>query len=119
VTGTFTLICFAWIFFRAAGLGDALYIASRVLTGYGGVVAPGGLVATFSALGMGRTELGIALLSILALEAVHIIQLRVGMSVFLADIPAWFRWALYYGLVGSMIYYGAFTHSSDFIYFQF
>ena len=30
---TFAFVCFAWIFFRAGSLSDAILIASRILTG--------------------------------------------------------------------------------------
>ena len=32
---TFGLVCFAWIFFRAANISDALYIAGNLFTGWG------------------------------------------------------------------------------------
>lgn len=36
---TFGLVCFAWIFFRAASIPDAFYITSHLFSGWGGFVS--------------------------------------------------------------------------------
>ena len=42
-----------------------------------------------------------------------------GVTGLLATRPAWQRWTVYYGLVGSMIFLGAYYATVQFIYFQF
>jgi D-alanyl-lipoteichoic acid acyltransferase DltB (MBOAT superfamily) len=109
---TFHLVCFAWIFFRASSMTDALYIVSHLFvlpdSGQGFGIPIGSLY-----------ELEIAVSAILIMELVHLFQ-NCGYSVnqFIIQRGIWMRWAAYYGITFSILLFGKFG-STEFIYFQF
>ena len=107
---TFHLVAFAWVFFRAGSLPDALMILQRmaqppwkfpILTQHFGV-----------------PDLMISAAAILALEAVQLLQLRGGAVAFLERRPLWVRWPAYYALIFAIVLYAQ-QGQKDFIYFQF
>jgi D-alanyl-lipoteichoic acid acyltransferase DltB (MBOAT superfamily) len=114
VAVTFGLTCYAWIFFRAHSISDALYInraiASAVLDplrGAGYVLAP-----------MPLGEVLLAVAAVAFMEIVHLFQRKRGMRAMLSERPAWFRWAVYYALAAAILLAGQFGER-QFIYFQF
>jgi D-alanyl-lipoteichoic acid acyltransferase DltB (MBOAT superfamily) len=110
---TFHLVVFAWIFFRANSLSDALYVVTHLfdgltlnMAGYG--IMPGGVY-----------EMSIALLALLILEAVHVMQARTeGFGAFLRRQPSWVTWPAYLSVCTVIIAFGKFG-LQEFIYFQF
>jgi alginate O-acetyltransferase complex protein AlgI len=102
---TFSLTCFAWIFFRAANIGDALEYIAGFWTNQ--------LLPSNNLVNLDRTFILILFLFIL-LEWLF----RNGMPEFVRNKHAAFRLALYYGLVILIVFFGAFG-SEEFIYFQF
>lgn len=108
---TFHLVCFAWIFFRANSLGDALYIVTHLFSGieisrgYG--LEVGGLYG-----------LSIIVGAIALMEIVHLLQQQQSMREMLAAKPIWVRWGVYYALVISILMFGKFG-ITEFVYFQF
>jgi D-alanyl-lipoteichoic acid acyltransferase DltB (MBOAT superfamily) len=118
---TFNIISFAWIFFRANNLSDALYITTHLTTGLGETLA-----------NLYRPDIFAQniLIGIKKLEFVLIICL-IGFTFFtdwlqksreIGDLlfhrPAWFRWPAYYLLIFSILILGIFGES-QFIYFRF
>jgi D-alanyl-lipoteichoic acid acyltransferase DltB (MBOAT superfamily) len=103
---TFALVCLAWVFFRAADVGDAWQIVTRILR-----LAPasGRPVALDSKVGF------LALVPVvMALEAIN---RRGGLVGRIERLPAISRYALYAALVyGTILFRGV---SAQFIYFQF
>lgn len=110
MTVTFALVAFAWIFFRAETIADALYIATHLLSG----LSPTGLFD----LGLSRLEFGIAVAALVVLFGVEFLQRHGSLRERLARQPVWVRWAAYYALVMSILLLGNFTQQT-FIYFQF
>ena len=114
---TFGLVSFAWIFFRATSLADALYIASHLFDNLG-------IVTNFQALensvllGLGRTGFAIALLAIIGMELVQLVQRGGSVRAQLARQPALVRWSAYYLLIIVTLIFGVYG-SRQFIYFQF
>jgi D-alanyl-lipoteichoic acid acyltransferase DltB (MBOAT superfamily) len=116
---TFSLTCFAWIFFRANSLTDAFYIVKYSLTG---------LIADAHALlssqqinlniGLTRTQLLTVLAAILLMEAVHLFQYRTGLNRWISEKPVYIRWSLYYAALFIIFFFGVFENR-QFIYFQF
>jgi alginate O-acetyltransferase complex protein AlgI len=106
---TFTLVCFAWIFFRANTFSDALYVIKHIVTD---VPRRGFLV------GMGRPRFAILALSISLMEIVQVIQRRKDILALLASQPSWIRWTIYYCLILAILLFGQFG-KKQFIYFQF
>jgi len=127
---TFIMVCFAWIFFRAHSLSDALYISGNIFTGLGpflgsiytgllrGDLLHSVILPEVRALGYSGYEFSVAIGSIAFLETVHVLQRHGGIRHMLAGRPLILRWALYYALVGSIVIFGKFGFE-EFIYFRF
>jgi len=115
---TFTLICFAWIFFRAKDLGDGWYIATHLFSGFAEVFSPGYVRRTIESLGTSKNDVWVAVGAICVLEAVHLLQRRGRVRDQLARLPAWVRWTGYYALIAAIVVYGVFGRNA-FIYFEF
>jgi alginate O-acetyltransferase complex protein AlgI len=114
---TFGLVSFAWIFFRATSVADALYIVGHLFDNLG-------IITNFQALensvllGLGRTGFTIALLAIIGMELVQLVQRGGSVRAQLARQPALVRWSAYYLLVITILLLGVYG-SRQFIYFQF
>lgn len=108
VVGTFLLVDFAWIFFRAPSLAAA-GTACRAF------VAPG----SFASLGecLRDADLRMALFAVLALELLQLGQRR-GLAVWVRTRPVWVRWPAFWFLLLSIVLFGKFGHE-QFLYFQF
>jgi len=113
IFATFNLVCFAWIFFRAHSLSDAMYIIQHLF------VNLEINVSLFDLMPVGWYDWLIALLAILLLEIVHW-QQRENSSLreVIRRHPVWLRWSLYYGLVIAIFMFGKFE-AGEFIYARF
>ncbi len=109
---TFSLVCFAWIFFRANHFSDALYIVFHLPTGWGG----SGVDAFF--LGRLRFNWSIGVISMGILLLVQLLQGEKGFSHWLSEKQVWVRWPAYYTMILGIVLVGNFG-SKEFIYFQF
>jgi len=108
---TFVLVCFAWIFFRANSLSDAMLLIGQIF-----VWVPGELDWMWSPeysydLFIGWGALGILLL-------VQIFQEGRSLGNWFAQQPGLLRWAMYLILVSIILNFGEFNQQ-QFIYFQF
>lgn len=113
---TFGLICFGWIFFRANSLTDAWYIVTHLFRGWSMLATQSAPKLIFIA---GRPSLFIlCILLLTVLESVHLLERRVDWRTVLKLKPIWFRWAVYYSLVISIMLLGSLS-AEPFIYFQF
>lgn len=115
---TFSLICLAWVFFRAKNINEALYIVTHIFSGLGSMLSFRGLRSNLLGLGFDKFDYLIALISIGFMETVHLLQRHKGVRQMLSERPFWLRWAVYYIIVLSIIFFGVFERS-QFIYFQF
>ncbi|MCB2203773.1 MBOAT family protein [bacterium] len=102
---TFALTCLAWVFFRAATVGDALTYIGNIFSA---------TLFTPPTLAFGYFPL-VALLFLAAewlqRDREHVLQLSG------KRMPAPLRWTLYYGIAALIFYYGG--EPQTFIYFQF
>jgi alginate O-acetyltransferase complex protein AlgI len=130
VTATFGMVTFAWIFFRADSIADALYIITHlhvgVLTFLGNLSSD--LIFNFSLqpltvlaqqLGISAFGLNKIVIAVAVLEAVQLVQRRTG------NLNGWFvrksmgyRWGCYFILLVLIVYWGQYD-IKEFIYFQF
>jgi alginate O-acetyltransferase complex protein AlgI len=113
IFATFNLVSFAWIFFRANSLSDAIYIIGHLF------VNLEMQFSLFDLLPGGVYDWMIAILAILFMETVHIVQRKWGslrQAVRLQ--PVWLRWSIYFGLVIVIFLFGKFE-STEFIYARF
>jgi alginate O-acetyltransferase complex protein AlgI len=118
---TFTLTCYAWVFFRANSISDAVYINRAVASSLihpltvlrssaGGALGRLGPISRYEFL----TVLGV----IGFMELIHFLQRKRGMRAMLAEKPMWLRWSVYYALTFAILLLGEFS-KRQFIYFQF
>lgn len=114
---TFLLVCFAWIFFRANNVSDAIYIINNLFIGLLG----NNLRSFFSMavnLGLSKSEFIISVGSIIVLLIVDLNSFKKDIFASLSKRPLVLRWSVYFALVFSILLFGAFGYT-EFIYFQF
>jgi len=115
----FALAGFAWIFFRANSLSDAVYIVSHSLTGLGNVQEL--LYGNWQHLLFLDTSahvFTVSVCAVLLMEAIHRRQESGSIREEIASWPVWRRWSLYYGFLVLVLVFGQFGEG-QFIYFQF
>lgn len=137
---TFSLVTYAWIFFRANNLSDAINISKGIFGGWGNYLSQARTVL-FEGVGSTRLDLaldsifsvisplttetrGFILITVLALFVLLIVEIKQFRGNFLQDLnlqPAYIRWALYSLIVTITLVFGtAYTGAQrPFIYFQF
>jgi alginate O-acetyltransferase complex protein AlgI len=115
---TFSLVCVAWIFFRAETLDKAWYITTHLF-----VDLPGDVLAAASPAGAGAllSSLVISKYTLLAIAVLLVVDSmlqRRSLAEWLGTSPPAVRWCLYYGF-GFSILLRFTTDAKQFIYFQF
>jgi hypothetical protein len=113
---TFFLVCFAWIFFRANSISDALYIISHLLTGWGSLSIQSFQASSF--FGSLKFHLVVGVVSVGILLLIQRSQGDHRFDVWLSRMPIGLRWAVYYSMVLAILLFGQFG-AKEFIYFQF
>jgi D-alanyl-lipoteichoic acid acyltransferase DltB (MBOAT superfamily) len=116
----FSLISFAWIFFRAKNISDAYYIITHMFKNLinVNVISKNLLIISHGWLKLTGYEIIISILMILFMEAVHLIQRHGSIRRMLSEKPVWVRWSIYFIITYSIIFFGVFDNT-QFIYFQF
>ncbi len=126
---TFHLVCFAWIFFRAESLSDALHVAGNLTTGTFDYAVR--LATNLHSVGGGQGMLEPLLVRqshadfVLAIVgSVFVLVAEGGAGRRWLESPrvaesAALRWAGGYLLVFAIVLFGVFTGARDFIYFRF
>ncbi len=118
---TFILVDFAWIFFRAASVGEAFEYCARIFTQWDPWSLFNGAIYT---LGLDRFEFNVLTVSVMALFLSELVRYFKKQTVadFLSEQCIWFRWAVIFALIFATLVYGIYGikfESSQFIYFQF
>jgi D-alanyl-lipoteichoic acid acyltransferase DltB (MBOAT superfamily) len=140
---TFSLVTFAWIFFRAASLSDALYIVRHLVSGWPSYLAQSWQIvqegfqntatlgpysilnAVFSLLTPlteeSRTVIALTALGLLILIVIEILQYRGNLLEQLHQKPIYLRRIVYASLIAAILILGTSYASVQqaFIYFQF
>jgi alginate O-acetyltransferase complex protein AlgI len=114
---TFFLVCFAWIFFRANTISDAVYIISNLFAGWGRALTVEAL-GNIPFWGPLKFEFIVSLLSIVILLLIQLMERGVNIIDWFSEKPIWVRWPVYYSIILSILLFGNFG-SKQFIYFQF
>jgi D-alanyl-lipoteichoic acid acyltransferase DltB (MBOAT superfamily) len=117
VTITFSLVCFAWIFFRANSINDAFYIVKNIFAS-GHPFSFSQIQAYFTAMKLDIYNTTVIAASIAILGTVHLIQRKHSIREMISNRPGWIRWGLYFGVILSILMFGYF-YNQQFIYFQF
>ena len=117
---TFLLVDFAWVFFRADTLSDAIGILRQLFAGgYLSTLFDGGLYS----LGLSRLDFRLGIFFILVLLAVDVLHERnVRIRDWILRQALWFRWTIYLAAIFTILifgFYGPNYDAAQFIYFQF
>ena len=113
---TFGLTCFAWVFFRAASVDEALHIIGST---FARPVPHDLLPDVLRADGFTKLELAYCSLLILGLMIFEYVSTRVNVPRLIEVQPAWVRWPAYYVGCMAIWLFGISTEAKAFIYFQF
>lgn len=121
IIGTFALTSFAWIFFRAESMSDAVFFLKRMITRINPWSLFDGNLYNF---GMDRIDFHIICVAFFVMIAVDVIRIKKqqDFGVFISKQNLTFRWIVLFLLIlGTIVYgaYGADFDSSQFIYFKF
>jgi len=106
---TFHLVTFAWIFFRANSLSDAILIIKNILLN---------IRLNTADIQLDHSQVFVVLGGILFLLAAQFIHSRINLHTILERQPVYVRWALYYVFIFAIFFFGRFE-TMEFIYFQF
>ena len=114
---TFCLVCFAWIFFRAASATDAFNMIKFMVFNF-----QFHTLLNFSFLHMANGFLNVAIVCVMIviILILNYVQTKPAYSfqTQLNKRPLWVRWAVYYFIVFFILLFGQYGES-QFIYFQF
>jgi len=114
---TFSLVCFAWIFFRANRLSEAFFITTHLFAGVENLFRMDLLRMLWASLPAGAEWIfGVVALGLAEASRFAVRRKRYGETLF--NVPAPLRWAAYYGMMIGILLFGQFE-SKPFIYFQF
>jgi hypothetical protein len=126
---TFSLVSFAWIFFRARDLNQALYIVIHLFDNIGRDIVmliynlnfdyiKHLMIENEKMLGLSLNNWIIMTSAIVVMYFIHELQNKKNINELLESVPVVFRWAIYYVLLIVIFYYAA-QGQEHFIYFQF
>ncbi len=105
---TFNLVCFAWIFFRANSIGDALYICTNMF----------GLKNVPTVFMHDKIALFILIYSMVLILVVSVLRKYQKIIHYFETCPFWMRWICYYALLFTIILCASY-HDVKYIYFKF
>jgi len=114
----FSLMTFAFIFFRGDNLAQSLLAVRRLFVGWGHLMTLGSIQEEFLSIGFSPFLLTRILILICLVEAVEFLQARGPLRPRIAMAPAWVRWGLYYAGVIALVTLAS-PNQNPFIYFQF
>lgn len=119
IIGTFILVDFAWIFFRANTLSDAIGVIRRMFTEFNIWVLFDG---TLYNLGLDNKDFAVGIISIIILLIVDAVRKRSFIRGWLDKQAFWFKLLITYGVIFCILIFGVYGYgynASQFIYFQF
>ena len=114
---TFTLVCFAWVFFRANSISDAFYGLSHMFNGIGSPIQYVEYAARIMKLD--RYDLLVRLLPVALLAVFDIFNKREDVFLSLSRWKPVFRWAIYLTMIWFILFFPGTGGGGEFIYFQF
>lgn len=117
VVVTFLFCTFAWIFFRAGTLSDAIYVITHMFEGIGNVGAYTANI--FTLLGLDKITLIGMVISLMLLAWFDYRSLKGNVLEQLSGKKTWVRWLIYVVFVLFLVFNIPVTSGQEFIYFQF
>lgn len=110
---TFHSVVLAWVFFRAASIGDAVTFLLRLLD-----TRIQQLDLALLTSPIGAADFWIAIIAIGVMLIFEYFLGQENPASFIGKQPTWLRWTMYYSALTTIIFFGVFE-KSPFIYFQF
>ena len=116
VSITFILVVFAWIFFRANNINDAIYVINNILID----------LHDYNNMGMQFRGIGIYFNDLIKCGV--LISVLIAYSLYersddvwkkLQSKPTWLRWSIYYLMIYGILFLAPHSTINNFIYFQF
>ncbi|MCP5106655.1 MAG: MBOAT family protein, partial [bacterium] len=114
---TFGFVTFAWIFFRADSLSDAVYIINHLFTGWSKALNVQGLLASLH-FGLLKKELAVAGAALAVMLLVHLLRKTDSFGEWIAQRKPVLRWSFYVVLLVWLLVFAE-SGSEQFIYFRF
>ena len=114
---TFSLVTFAWIFFKANTFSDAVYIITHLFTGWSKILHAVRFIEAVQ-LGLLKKELAVAFISIAAMFFVQILQKELPFEQWISNRKTLVRWSFYLILLVWILTFSD-TGAESFIYFRF
>ena len=105
---TFNFVALAWIFFRAASIGEALHIVGKIVGDFG----------VFHSSVIPLSSLALYGVMICGLLVFDYLEMKRAISQKILAMAWPYRWALAYAVIFSLIFFGS-ESGGQFIYFQF
>lgn len=119
---TFVLTCFAWIFFRANSVNDALHIANSLFAGVLNLkifnFVEFSRMLEKGAFNYSISDFALSIIFVTLMIVIQMYQRRGRISEMLSSKPIWLKWTVYYAFVLVIIIFGVYG-KQEFIYFQF
>lgn len=123
VLSTFSLVTFAWIFFRANSIEQAFYIIQHMFDGTGTFLLNidniGYIRSVIGQLGVTQQDMYIIVCGVMLIFLIEYFQYRKPLLASIDRYPLYVRWSIYYALTVSIMFFGAFNSAQQFIYQQF
>lgn len=114
----FTLVNFAWIFFRASSFSNAKIVVKNLFIFNPWVLIDGSVFT----LGLDRREFLVVLISIIVVVIVDLLQRKMNIFEVLSEQNLVFRWGIYISAIVTILIFGSYGpaySAQQFIYFQF
>jgi alginate O-acetyltransferase complex protein AlgI len=114
----FSLMTFAFIFFRGRDLADSLAIAGRLFAGWGAMIHPADISAGLREAGLPAYAVFEAVVLIAVIELIQVLRASGPLRPRIAALPFWWRWGLYYAGAAAALLMAP-QNVAPFIYFAF
>lgn len=115
---TFSMVCFAWVFFRANTINDAFYIITSIFSGLKQSIAAVLKNHSLILLGQSSYVFIVMVISIIILLVIDSARVKGSLRGKINQQPVYVRWSVAYSLILAILILGRFS-KSEFIYFQF
>ena len=116
---TFILVAFAWIFFRANSLSDAIYVITNLFGDYESIMNINSIKMQFRGIGLYTDDIIKSCILIIILITYSLYERGGNVWEKLSQKPRWYRWAIYYILIFGILFVAPHSAVNNFIYFQF
>jgi D-alanyl-lipoteichoic acid acyltransferase DltB (MBOAT superfamily) len=114
----FSLMTFAFLFFRGESLRQTLHVVAMLFSGWGKLAHPAALAAECAKASLTLPYFLSAAALICVVEAVEFLRSAGALRPRIAALPIWRRWVLYYAAAAAVLVFGQ-QSGGQFIYFRF